>query len=387
MRRKFAILLATVMICSLAACGSGSGSGSGSESDGSGSGNGGGSNASSSGGVGSADSDENNASGSQSGSEGTAAVSIELGKLYFIGDEDILHGLYLWGNQFEEGDTEKRTDNLRSIYELGEWVEIYPDAEKKSGIRLWVLEHRDDQSYYETAQFSDMMPGFVTWCDLNEDPDDPDWNWGSFYINEYDWNPGYYDFVFTYNGKAIARMLTRFYYITDLNGKTLQDLTDMMNAENASLGGSSDGSGNGGSTGGDTVTVGDAGSTGSDDKESYNFPGYTNEGSWPDADTWAGMGLPDLQVSDAGSVSISDKEWIYPLNAEDGVMFEARPGSSHFDELVAVLNDAGIEGEDESDSFDSYYVARYTYNGAPMEIKISEYDTGKLVILVRYKPE
>jgi hypothetical protein len=314
---------------------------------------------------------------------------MELGKLYFMGDEEIFNGLYLCGNQFGdyEEDAEKGTENIRSIFALDEWVEIYPDTEKKSGIRLWVLEHRDDQNYYENAKFSDMMPGFVTWVDLNEDPDDATWCWGSFYVNSSDWNPGYYDLVFTYDGKAVVRMLTHFYNEAELNGTTMDDLQEMMNAENASLGGSSDGSGNGSSIGVDTVTVGDVGSTGSDEKESYNFPGYTNEGSWPDADTWAGMGLPDLQVSDAGSVSISDKEWIYPLNAEDGVMFEARPGSSHFDELVAILNDAGIEGEDESDSFDSYYVARYTYNGALMEIKISEYDTGKLVILVRYKPE
>ena len=119
----------------------------------------------------------------------------------------------------------------------------------------------------------------------------------------------------------------------------------------------------------------------------YNFPGYTTEGTWADATAWAGMGLPNLPVSNAGKVSISDKEWIYPLNAKDGVLFEARPESSHFDELVAALNAAGIEGEDNSDSFDKYYEADYTYNGAQMDIKISEYDTGKLTILVRYEPE
>ena len=127
--------------------------------------------------------------------------------------------------------------------------------------------------------------------------------------------------------------------------------------------------------------------SGNGSTSTYNFPGYTTEGTWPDATAWAGMGLPDLPVSNAGKVSISDKEWIYPLNAKDGVLFEARPESSHFDELVAALNAAGIEGEDNSDSFDKYYEADYTYNGAPMDIKISEYDTGKLTILVRYEPE
>ena len=68
-------------------------------------------------------------------------------------------------------------------------------------------------------------------------------------------------------------------------------------------------------------------------------------------------------------------------------MFEARPESSHFDDLVAILNDAGIEGEDNSDSFDSYYEAYYNYNGVDMAIKLSEFDTGKLTILVRFLPE
>ncbi len=282
------------------------------------------------------------------------------------------------------------SDHIRFIFALYEWVEIYPDSNLEYGLRLWVLEHREDQSYYENAKFSDLMPGFKTYIDLRPEPDDPDYPWGSFYLNPDECTPGYYDLVFTYDGKAIATLLTKFYNEADLDGMDDQELTKLMEDEQALAGGGAlatpkpaakkDNSGE------ESVEYIEE-DVAESDTSSYVFPGYTTEAPWPEAAVWEAMGLPNLYVDDAGKVSISDKEWIYPLNAKDGVLFEARPESSHFDDLVAALNEAGIEGEDSSDSFDSYYEAYYTYNGVDMAVKISEFDTGKLTILVRFLPE
>ena len=46
----------------------------------------------------------------------------------------------------------RKTENIRSIFELSEWVELYSDSDKTSGITLWVIEHKDDQNFYTDAK-------------------------------------------------------------------------------------------------------------------------------------------------------------------------------------------------------------------------------------------
>ena len=162
-----------------------------------------------------------------------------LGKLSYLGDEKIINSLYLYGNQAgteEMNEIDRRTENIRSIFELSEWVELYPDSDKTSGITLWVIEHKDDQSFYNDAKLSEETPGFAAYCELNKSEDDPEYNWGSFYLQPDEYKAGYYDFVFTYKGKAFAKMMTRFYNEGELANKTNQELQNMMDAENASLG-------------------------------------------------------------------------------------------------------------------------------------------------------
>ncbi len=75
------------------------------------------------------------------------------------------------------------------------------------------------------------MPNFAGYCDLHypEDAGNPDeWYWGSFYLNGEDCEPGYYDFVFTYEGKAIATLLTRFYGEGEISGMTDAELEALM---------------------------------------------------------------------------------------------------------------------------------------------------------------
>ena len=166
------------------------------------------------------------------------------GKLYFFNLEDrdpsVLRGVKICGNvcgstEFNVS-REKGTDGIRCIFQMNEWVEFYPDTDATYGIKVWILEHREDQRSYETTQFSDLMPGFVQYCDLRypEDVDNPDeWSWGAFYLNSDDCKPGYYDFVYVYEGKAIAKMITYFYADGEIQEKSDADLEKLMSGLSA----------------------------------------------------------------------------------------------------------------------------------------------------------
>lgn len=229
-------LMVIAMTLSLVACGK---TESGSQG---GSGNQGGSGAqvagSNSGQAGNTEGNGGNAAGVE------AKESMLPGKLYFFNLEDrdpsVLRGVKICGNvcgstEFNVS-REKGTDGIRCIFQMNEWVEFYPDTDATYGIKVWILEHREDQRSYETTQFSDLMPGFVQYCDLRypEDVDNPDeWSWGAFYLNSDDCKPGYYDFVFVYEGKAIAKMITYFYADGEIQRKSDADLEKLMSGLSA----------------------------------------------------------------------------------------------------------------------------------------------------------
>lgn len=194
-----------------------------------------------------ASSDGGQAGNSQGGSDAsgvTAQESMLPGKLYFFNlddrDPSVLRGVKICGNvcgstEFNVS-REKGTDGIRCIFQMNEWVEFYPDTDATYGIKVWILEHREDQRSYETTQFSDQMPGFVQYCDLRypEDEENPDeWQWGSFYLNPDDCKPGYYDFVYVYEGKAIAKMITYFYADGEIQEKSDADLEKLMSGLSA----------------------------------------------------------------------------------------------------------------------------------------------------------
>lgn len=180
----------------------------------------------------------NENSGADTSGKQTAPAKL-TGKLNLINLEDrdpsILRGVIIKGRSVGSasgfnGRTSSLTD-VRNIFELGEWVEFYPDTDAKYALRVWVLKHRDDQAYYNNRKFSDLMPNFANYCDLHYpvDADNPDeWYWGSFYLHAEEHEPGYYDFVFTYEGKAIATLLTRFYGVDELSGKSDAELEVLM---------------------------------------------------------------------------------------------------------------------------------------------------------------
>ena len=161
------------------------------------------------------------------------------GKLHLIDlddrDPSVLRGVVIKGNQAGTADgfnsKESSLTDVRCIFELNEWVYFYPDTDATYGLRVWILKHRDDQEYYNKAKFSDLDPNFANYCDLHypEDAENPDeTEWGSFYLNKEECEPGYYDFVFTYEGKAIATLLTRFYNENELTGKSDAELEKLM---------------------------------------------------------------------------------------------------------------------------------------------------------------
>jgi len=168
-----------------------------------------------------------------------AAAAGLTGKINIINlddrDPSVLKGIVIKGNCAGTADgingKESSLDDVRCIFELNEWIEFYPDTDKEYALRVWILKHRDDQEYYNTAKFSDLDPNFASYCDLHYpvDEENPDeWNWGSFYLNKEECEPGYYDFVFTYEGKAIATLLTRFYNENELTVKSDAELEVLM---------------------------------------------------------------------------------------------------------------------------------------------------------------
>ncbi len=184
------------------------------------------------------DSGNSDSGSSDSGYKLTVPAKL-TGKLNLIELEDrdtsVLRGTKIWGNSVgsieDINGKDYSLDDVRCIFLLNEWVEFCPDIDKEYGLRVWILKHRDDHEYYADCKFSDLMPDFVNYCDLHypEDVDTPDeWAWGSFYLNPDDCEPGYYDFVFTYDGKAIATLVTRFYNDGELNDKSGAELEALM---------------------------------------------------------------------------------------------------------------------------------------------------------------
>ena len=227
MKRIFALTLVLLMLVGMVACGKGGAYGSNDANTPAG------------------NSGENHPSGNGSGSDnasqgGNNAEAAKLtGKLNLIDlddrDPSVLRGVTIKGNcaGSAEGFNSKESSlaDVRCIFELNEWVAFYPDTDKEYALRVWILKHRDDQEYYNTAKFSDLMPNFANYCDLHYpvDEENPDeWQWGSFYLNKEECEPGYYDFVFTYEGKAIATLLTRFYAYDELVDKSDAELEALM---------------------------------------------------------------------------------------------------------------------------------------------------------------
>lgn len=162
--------------------------------------------------------------------------SMELGKLYLMnlkdGEQPIMTGLTLFGNRCGSNDFNNKpyaAEGIRSVFELDEWIEFHPQTSAETGIKVMVFKHKADQGFYPKNTLNDETPGYILECELNKDPDaEENSHWGAFYLHPEEVEPGYYDFVFIYNNKVFATMLTRFYKPNELLEKKDSDLEKLM---------------------------------------------------------------------------------------------------------------------------------------------------------------
>ena len=159
-----------------------------------------------------------------------------LGKLYYVnlkeGEQPIMTGLTLAGNRCgakEFNNKPAATEGIRAVFELDEWVEFYPETNAGTGIKVMVFKHNADQGFYLKNALNDETPGYIQELDLNKDPDaEENAHWGSFYLHPDEVEPGLYDFVFLYNNKVFATMLTKFYKPEELSEKSDSELEKLM---------------------------------------------------------------------------------------------------------------------------------------------------------------
>ena len=158
-----------------------------------------------------------------------------LGKLCFVnieeGEQPVMTALSLFGDRCGSevfNNKPYAAEGIRSVFELDEWIEFHPQASAGSGIKVMVFKHKEDQGFYRKNALNDETPGYVLECELNKNPDEETYHWGSFYLHPEEVDPGYYDFVFIYGDKVFATMLTRFYQRDEISDKSDSDLEQLM---------------------------------------------------------------------------------------------------------------------------------------------------------------
>ena len=335
---------------------------------------------------------ENQQPGTESGStsqNGDPAEGAKLtGKLDLINlddrDPSVLRGVRINGLSVGTADSfngrEASLTDVRCIFELGEWVEFYPDTDAAYGLRVWILKHRDDQAYYNTCKFSDLMPNFANYCDLHYpvDEENPDeYPWGSFYLHPEECEPGYYDFVFTYEGKAIATLLTRFYKEGELSSLSDDELEDLIESERADSGESANVNGNGNGNDNDISGGGEI-----PENVFYAFQDAigSDGDTWPTEEMWASIGLPALDYAESGEnvlLMITNDSLSVTGYADNETLADTLNG------LAAMLADAGLAVDSVNTlTGGEQQVADYEYNGIPLQIRIGSNATAQINIFV-----
>lgn len=179
-----------------------------------------------------------NAANSTNNAANTSQIqeTMVLGKLYFVnvkeGEKPIMTALSLFGNRCGSESFNHKpyaAEGIRSVFELDEWIEFYPQASAGSGIKVMVFKHQEDQGFYLKSSLNDKTLGYIQELDLNKDPEGDETSlWGSFYLHPEEVEPGYYDFVFIYKNKVFATMLTHFFKPNEIYEKSDSELEKLM---------------------------------------------------------------------------------------------------------------------------------------------------------------
>ena len=179
-----------------------------------------------------------NAANSTNNAANTSQIqeTMVLGKLYFVnvkeGEKPIMTALSLFGNRCGSESFNHKpyaAEGIRSVFELDEWIEFYPQASAGSCIKVMVFKHQEDQGFYLKSSLNDKTPGYIQELDLNKDPEGDETSlWGSFYLHPEEVEPGYYDFVFIYKNKVFATMLTHFFKPNEIYEKSDSELEKLM---------------------------------------------------------------------------------------------------------------------------------------------------------------
>ena len=150
------------------------------------------------------------------------------GVLYQLQEgEPVIRGIYLSGNQtLNAGVIEPAAENISFIFNLNEWIWIYPDTDRTEGISIRAAKHADDFSVY-TKSFIEEGE-FLAYADLYK-PEDPNHEWGSFYIIS-DEDPGFYDLIFvnSEDNTPLAVIILDFFETDALDHYSLEQLQQIM---------------------------------------------------------------------------------------------------------------------------------------------------------------
>ena len=143
-------------------------------------------------------------------------------------DMPVIRGISLSGSLYgsEEFNSKKPSlSGIRCIFGLEEGITATLDTDTKSGIKMYIFKHKDDQSYYETANYS--MPIAYGVSSFEDGVI-------KFSIGDGDGGDdrGYYDMVFVYDGTAFAKLYIRIFY-NELINKSDAELEQLMNVNSA----------------------------------------------------------------------------------------------------------------------------------------------------------
>ena len=220
-KKLLCVTLAVVMVFSMAACGKKSGIKMGGGSQ--------------------VSSQEQGASGGQE--EESVSKLMVPGTLYQLnsksGEEPIIRGVRLDGNVAGSSTDGSgingksfATEKIRFAFELNEYVIFYFDSDTSSCITAYFFEHQDDPTAHDNYQntFLDDCAASMQLYKMD------DLEWGAQFVDAEEHAPGYYDLVFVYENKTIAKMLVKLYAEGELAGKSDADIEKLMSDEIAAGG-------------------------------------------------------------------------------------------------------------------------------------------------------